>query len=87
MRLNTETHLHWRHWDNDYLVFDLATGRTHVLDTFTAGVLLAIEEGACNQSEVLARVCASMPVDVITDVLPSILGELIKSSLIQPCLE
>jgi len=87
MRLNSETQLHWRLWNNEYLVFDLATGRTHVLDTLTAGVLLAVEEGASNQAEVLNRFGTSMPVDVISNALPSILGELIKSSLIQPCLE
>lgn len=87
MRLNSETQLHWQHWNNEYLVFDLATGRTHVLDTFTAGVLLAIEEGASNQAELLAKLGTSMSVDVISDILPSILGELIKSSLIDPCLE
>ena len=87
MRLNTETQLHWRHWNNEYLVFDLATGRTHVLDPFTAGVLLTIEAGASNQAEVLAKLGTSMSVDLISDTLPSILGELIKSSLIQPYLE
>jgi PqqD family protein of HPr-rel-A system len=87
MRLNTATQLHWRHWNNEYLVFDLATGRTHVLSALTAGVLLTIEEGASNQAEVLAGLGSSMSVDGISDALPSILGELIKSSLIQPCLE
>lgn len=87
MRLNTETQLHWRHWNNEYLVFDLATGRTHVLDPFTAGVLLTIEAGASNQAEVLAKLGTSMSVDLISETLPSILGELIKSSLIQPYLE
>lgn len=87
MRLNSETQLHWQRWNNEHLVFDLATGRTHVLDTFTAGVLLAIEEGASNQAELLAKLGTSMSVDVISDILPSILGELIKSSLIDPCLE
>lgn len=87
MRLNAGTDLQWRHWNNEYLVFDLATGRTHVLDAFTAGVLLTIEEGASNQAEVLSKLETLMPINEISDTLPFILGRLIKSSLIQPCLE
>lgn len=68
-------------------MFDLATGRTHVLDAFTAGVLLTIEEGASNQAEVLSKLETLMPINEISDTLPFILGRLIKSSLIQPCLE
>ena len=87
LRINTESQLHWREWNDEFIVFDLATGRTHLLDAMTAGVLLCLENGGKSQGELMSELSESLPEDVITDLLPSILRELVKSSLIQHDLE
>ena len=87
LRINTESQLHWREWNDEFIVFDLATGRTHLLDAMTAGVLLCLENGGKSQGELMSELSESLPKDVITDLLPSILRELVKSSLIQHDLE
>ena len=87
LRINTKSQLHWREWDDEFIVFDLATGRTHLLDAMTAGVLLCLENGRKSQNELQSELSESVPEDVIANLLPSILKELIKSSLIQHDLE
>ena len=87
LRINTKSQLHWREWNDEFIVFDLATGRTHLLDAMTAGVLLCLENGGESQDELKSELSESIPEDVIINLLPSILRELVKSSLIQHDLE
>ena len=87
LRTNTKSQLHWREWNDEFIVFDLATGRTHLLDAMTAGVLLCLENGRKSQGELMSELSESIPEVVITNLLPSILIELVKSSLIQHDLE
>lgn len=36
--------LHWRRWDDDWVVFDAGSGQTHRMDTLSAVVLLVLED-------------------------------------------
>ena len=47
--------LHWRCWDNEWVVYNQGSGDTHLLDTFTACTLMALEEGAATPAQLLAQ--------------------------------
>jgi PqqD family protein of HPr-rel-A system len=47
--------LHWRCWDNEWVVYNQGSGDTHLLDTVTAYTLMALEEGAATPAQLLMQ--------------------------------
>ena len=54
-RLSLLVVLHWRCWDNEWVVYNQGSGDTHLLDTFTACTLMALEEGAATPAQLLVQ--------------------------------
>ena len=52
--------LHWRCWDNEWVVYNQGSGDTHLLDTFTACTLMALEEGAATPAQLLVHLLAQL---------------------------
>lgn len=52
--------LHWRCWDNEWVVYNQGSGDTHLLDTFTACTLMALEEGAATPAQLLVQLLAQL---------------------------
>lgn len=42
-RLNPKSSLHFRHWGNEWAVFDAGSGQTHEMDSVTAVALMYCE--------------------------------------------
>lgn len=53
LRLNCSGSVHWLHWDDEFVVFDEASGLTHQLDAQTAYALMCIEDGASDLETLL----------------------------------
>lgn len=83
--LNSAAALYWRHWDDEYVVFDEASGRTHLLDALTACVLLCVEDGAVNTEELVSQICEHMSLssESVWAALPAILEQLTAVSLVE----
>jgi len=47
--------LHWRCWDNEWVVYNQGSGDTHLLDTFSAFTLMALEEGAATPAQLMTQ--------------------------------
>lgn len=43
-RLNPVCRLHWRHWDEDHILFNEASGQTHYLNELGTCILELVEE-------------------------------------------
>jgi PqqD family protein of HPr-rel-A system len=54
-RLNALVALHWRNWDDEWVVFDSGSGQTHKMDLLTAAVLTLVEAGATTEGELLSQ--------------------------------
>lgn len=52
-RLNPACRLHWRHWDEDHILFNAASGQTHVVNELGADVLRLLEEKPASAGELL----------------------------------
>ena len=52
--------LHWRCWDNEWVVYNQGSGDTHLLDTFTACTLMALEEEAATPAQLLVHLLAQL---------------------------
>jgi len=57
-RLNPYVRLHWLSWDKDHIVFNAASGQTHVLNELGAAILRLLEENALNPMEIGQRLVA-----------------------------
>lgn len=76
--------LHWLHWNDEYVVFDEASGLTHHLDAATAFALMRIEAGATH-AEMLADMSEAFLADTETadSRLTFILQQLARADLIE----
>jgi PqqD family protein of HPr-rel-A system len=55
LRLGTLVSLHWRNWDDEWVVFDSGSGQTHNVDHLSAAILTLIETGAITERELLSQ--------------------------------
>jgi PqqD family protein of HPr-rel-A system len=59
--------LHWKAWDDEFVVFDEGSGDTHLLDPLAAEVLKVLEESPGKVSELARRVVARLDLAPDTD--------------------
>ena len=70
--------LHWKRWDNEWLVFDSGSGQTHKLDAVAATLLLVCEEGSASFSSLVERVANQLVVpsdQSVSDILTRIVEQ------------
>ena len=60
--------LHWKVWDDDCVVFNAATGQTHVLDPFLALLVRQIDAGRGRTSEIFPEVTTTLGLDLTDEV-------------------
>lgn len=53
-RIHALASLHWRCWDHEWVVFNVGSGQTHLLDEVTAAVLSSIEASPSNTAALSA---------------------------------
>jgi PqqD family protein of HPr-rel-A system len=85
LRLNPAVSLHWRQWDAEWVVFDVASGCTHQMDELTAFVLSCVEESALTVEALVAEAAAatSLPDGKIDAALKPVLEQLTHLGLIE----
>ena len=52
--------LQWRRWDGEYVVFNPASGHTHVLNGLAAKALKELQESPSSTTDVLQRISESI---------------------------
>ena len=84
-RLNPAIGLHWRHWNSEWVVFDVASGNTHQLDELTACALLCLEEGQLLAELLVTEVAAAthLPEEAIEPVLRGAMVQLTQLGLVE----
>lgn len=55
-QLNELAVLHWRQWQDEWVIFDESSGQTLVADALMAACLMALEGGAVSLAELEAQV-------------------------------
>jgi PqqD family protein of HPr-rel-A system len=86
--LNAATRLKWRHWDGQWVVYDVGSGQTHQFDALSAAVLGLIESGPHTRErliETLAQQLETSALAVLSAAVDTILVQLDTLSLIEPC--
>ncbi len=54
-RLGTLVSLHWRNWDDEWVVFDSGSGQTHKVDHLAAAILTLIEADEITEHELFSQ--------------------------------
>lgn len=78
--------LHWRCWEAQWVVFNVGSGQTHLLDEVTAAVLSTIESspGDADALSALELQDATLGERILpSDTLKSVLEQLVGAGLIE----
>lgn len=85
-RLHSAASLHWAGWNDEYVIFDEASGQTHQLDAVRAYVLHLLGEDSQSFSR-LAEALSQVPVfaakPAINGILSAVLVEFETSGLVE----
>lgn len=80
--------LHWLSWDEDHIVFNAASGQTHVLNELGAAILHLLEENALNSVEIGRRIVTQYEALVLDTELSAAIEALLENldilGLIEP---
>jgi len=87
-RLNPTCQLHWRCWDSDYILFNVASGQTHFLNDLGAFTLELVAEQTLDKEALLEALALRFEDFVIDDELreyvATMLEDLDNLGLIEP---
>ena len=78
--------LRWKVWDDDCVVYNTASGQTHLLDPIPALVLRQIEAGCGNSEELFSQVASLLGLKLTAETrssLEQILRELEEFGLLE----
>jgi len=84
-RLRTVCRLHWKSWNDEYVVFDETSGQTHQLSSVHAFVLHLLTENPHTQSPLVSALLLAIPsadAFTLTEQVQSVLRELESSGLV-----
>lgn len=59
-RLNPASSLHWRCWENEWVVFDQGSGQTHLINPVSAAVLTQFGTDQLSLEQLLDKVATDM---------------------------
>jgi PqqD family protein of HPr-rel-A system len=83
--LGTLVALHWRNWDDEWVVFDSGSGQTHKVDHLSAAILTLIEAGAITAHELSAQLsqASDLPIPEWRQAIDTVVGQLWELGLIE----
>jgi PqqD family protein of HPr-rel-A system len=61
--VSTGVRLHWRSWEDEFVVYSSGSGNTHLLNTVAAKVLQILEREPTNLSELVEKVAATLEIE------------------------
>lgn len=84
MRLRPGVRLHWRAWADEWVVFDEASGNTHLMDPLTACALLCLEDGPLAGAALASEVAEAteLPAEALHGALGPVLERLQRLGLV-----
>ena len=69
---NLASDLHWRCWDNEWVLFDQGPGQTHLINAISAAVLMQFEGQLLSIEQLLDRVAADMSLANTTELASAV---------------
>jgi len=85
-RLMSDQALHFRYWDDEYVVYDSHSGDTHLLGTVAVQVLFKLQQTPSIATELSASIAPLLHINMDDELvmqIDSILADLDKLALIE----
>lgn len=85
-RLNPRSELHYRHWGNEWVVFDVGSGQTHEMDTISSVVLMHCDGGWISLADVTRGLMRDLDLSLTIELFRSIessLGQFTNLGLLE----
>jgi PqqD family protein of HPr-rel-A system len=86
-RLQPLRDLHWRRWDDEFVVFDLGSGETHLFDALTAAALMCFDSGPLDLDGLTAQIAAELALprdEGLSPALSELIEGLSRLGLVEP---
>ena len=86
-RLAEGCRLHWKVWDDEFVIFDEGSGDTHLLDPLAAEVLKVLEESPGEVSGLARRIVARLdlaPDSDLTERVRELVERFVALGLVEP---
>ncbi len=86
-RINSIARLHWRHWEEAYILFNAASAQTHMLNEFGKAVLELLAQTPHSTAELSRPLAARLALDWNAEAqryLQDLLVDLDELGLIEP---
>ena len=82
--------MHWRYWEEGYILFNATSGQTHFLNEMGAAVLKSLKEAVVplNTNQIYEQIAADYNLIIDTPLqsyIGSLLMDLDRLGLIEPC--
>ena len=87
-QLSPSGQLHWRQWDEEYLLFNAASGQTHFLNELGAGALQLLQQSPLSVVELSERLAALYELELdakLQAYINRMVADLGRLGLIEPC--
>jgi PqqD family protein of HPr-rel-A system len=87
-RINPASRLHWRHWEEEYIVFNEASAHTHLFNEFGAVVLQLLQEAPRSTPQLAKELVSQYDIKMDAECwsyFQSLLADLDELGLIESC--
>lgn len=86
-QINEHCELHWRSWEEEFIVFDSRSGDTHLLNLVAARVLKKLERGPANSADLAEHIAVFFEIELnqgFESTLKRLLDDFYSKGLIEP---
>jgi PqqD family protein of HPr-rel-A system len=87
--INPNCQLHWRHWEEEYILFNAASNQTHYLNSLGAEILHLLQESPLVSEELNQKISEKYDLQLDDDTrqyIAGILANMDELGLIEPSL-
>lgn len=85
--INPDCQLYWRHWEEEYILFNAASSQTHYLNSFGADILHLLQEKPMTELELSQKLSQEYDLEsdeVTLRYIAGILASMDELGLIEP---
>jgi PqqD family protein of HPr-rel-A system len=85
--INSDCQLHWRHWEEEYILFNAASSQTHYLNSLGADILHMLQKKPLTSEELNQKISEKYDFELNEDArgyIDGVLASMDELGLIEP---
>ena len=88
-KINPDCQFYWRHWEEEYILFNAASGQTHYLNSLGADILHLLQEKTLHSDELNQKISEKYDLQLDHETrqyITGVLASMDELGLIEPSL-